>query len=285
MQRMISRIWRDSEMNMAGDLFETLGRKMENFDAGAWEQKNADRYNASRGALKDMDCPKCLNRGNFMRIERTETGFNEVYNPCECMVKRLSLARLRRSGLEEGVKRCRFDNYRASEAWQETVLDAARRYVAEDGDAWFFVGGAVGAGKTHICTAICGDLMERMPVQYAVWPEELQKLKATQFDADEYSPRMQQLMNVDLLYLDDFLKIAAGKEPSAADVRIAHELLNHRYVARKKTIISSERYLGEIADIDQAIGGRIAERAKGYTLNLQRTRSKDYRMKIAGEVI
>ena len=96
---------------------------------------------------------------------------------------------------------------------------------------------------------------------------------------------MQWLMNVDLLYLDDFLKIAAGKEPSAADVRIAHELLNHRYVARKKTIISSERYLTEIADIDQAIGGRIAERAVGYTLNLSRARGKDYRMKLAGGML
>jgi DNA replication protein DnaC len=96
---------------------------------------------------------------------------------------------------------------------------------------------------------------------------------------------MQWLKEVDLLYLDDFLKITAGKEPSAADIRIAHELLNHRYVARKRTIISSERYLNEIIDIDQATGGRIAERARGYTLNLQRTKAKDYRMKLAGELI
>lgn len=275
MQGMINRLWREAVTNTAGDTF----------DLAAYEQKRADRYNASRGRMDEIDCPKCLNRGDFMRIERDEMGFVEVYDPCECMVKRRSMIRLRASGLEEGIKRCRLDNYRACEPWQETVLETARRYVDDDGEAWFFIGGAVGAGKTHICTAICGEHLDRMPVQYAIWPEELQALKATQFDNDEYSPRMRWLMNVDLLYLDDFLKISAGKEPSATDVRIAHELLNHRYVARKKTIISSERYLAEIADIDQAIGGRIAERAKGYTLNLQRAKGKDYRMKLAGGAI
>lgn len=256
------------------------------FDLAAWERKKAERYNRSRGSLTGIDCDKCLNRGDYMRIEEAEDGgVNEVYDACECMAARRSLDRLRRSGLEEGVKRCRMDNYRADEEWQRRVLETAERYIEDAEGAWFFIGGAVGAGKTHICTAICGEYLMRMPVQYAIWPEELQKLKATQFDDEEYSPRMQWLKEVDLLYLDDFLKITAGKEPSAADIRIAHELLNHRYVARKRTIISSERYLNEIIDIDQATGGRIAERARGYTINLQRTKAKDYRMKLAGELI
>lgn len=233
-----------------------------------------------------MDCEKCLNRGNFMRITVTESGgITEDYDVCECMAARQSMERLKKSGLEEGMKRCRLDNYRTDEPWQKRMLETAERYVADEDGAWFFIGGAVGAGKTHICTAICGEYLMRMPVQYAIWPEELQKLKATQFDDEEYSPRMRQLMNVDLLFLDDFFKITAGKDPSATDIRIAHELLNHRYVARKRTIISSERYLSEIVDIDQATGGRIAERAKGYTLNLQRAKAKDYRMKLAGELL
>lgn len=275
MEQTISRLWREAVTNTAEC----------SFDIEEYERRRAEKYNASRGRMEGVDCPECKNRGNYMRIERDESGWAEVYEPCRCMQQRQSLIRLKKSGLEEGVRRCRLDNYRAEESWQAAVLEAAERYVAEDSGAWFFIGGAVGAGKTHICTAICGEFMDRMPVQYAIWPEELQRLKATQFDDDEYSPRMRWLMNVDLLYLDDFLKIAAGKEPSATDVRIAHELLNHRYVARKKTIISSERYLTEIADIDQAIGGRIAERAAGYTLNLSRARGKDYRMKLAGGML
>lgn len=255
------------------------------FDLVSYEQLKADRYNCRRGVLVGLECAKCLNRGDFMRIQAGEDGIAEVYEPCECMAARQSMERLKRSGLEEGVKRCRLDNYRAGEEWQRLVLEAAQRYIADDAGAWFFIGGAVGAGKTHICTAICGEYLMRMPVMYAIWPEELQRLKATQFDDEEYSPRMRALMDVDLLFLDDFFKITAGKEPSAADIRIAHELLNHRYVARKQTIISSERYLSEIIDIDQATGGRIAERARGYTLNLQRTKEKDYRMRLAGDLI
>lgn len=260
--------------------------QIDGFDLIDWEQRKADRYNRSRGTLTGIDCGECLNRGNYLRITVNERdGVSEDYEPCRCMAARRSMDRLRQSGLEEGVRRCRLDNFRVEEEWQRRVLRTAEEYIEDADGAWFFIGGAVGAGKTHICTAICGEYLMRMPVMYAIWPEELQRLKATQFDDEEYSPRMRSLMNVDLLFLDDFLKITAGKEPSATDIRIAHELLNHRYVARKRTIISSERYLSEIVDIDQATGGRIAERAKGYTLNLQRAKAKDYRMKLAGDLI
>lgn len=247
--------------------------------------KSVERYNASRGKLPGPDCEKCLNRGNYAVVVETEWGLCEGRRECECMAARRSMERIRKSGLEEGVKRCRMDNYAAEEPWQRRILETARRYVASEDGAWFFTGGAIGAGKTHICTAICGEYLMRMPVQYAIWPEEIQALKAVQFDEAEYSARMKRLMNVDLLFLDDFFKISAGKEPSATDIRVAHELLNHRYVARKRTIISSERYLAEIIDIDQAIGGRIAERARGYTLNITRAREKDYRARMAGEML
>lgn len=276
MKELLSRIAQASATNTEGSTF----------DLAAYERRKADRYNRSRGNLTGIDCGNCLNRGDFMMIHEDEQGgVSEVYEPCECMAARKSMDRLRNSGLEEGIKRCRLDNYRTDEEWQRRMLSAAEAYIEETDGAWFFVGGAVGAGKTHICTAICGEYLMRMPVMYAIWPEELQRLKATQFDDAEYSPRMRNLMNIDLLFLDDFFKVTAGKEPSAADIRIAHELLNHRYVARKQTIISSERYLSEIIDIDQATGGRIAERAKGYTLNLQRAKAKDYRMRLAGDLI
>ena len=118
-----------------------------------------------------------------------------------------------------------------------------------------------------------------MPVLYAIWPEELQALKATRFDEDEYGPRMRRLMSVELLYLDDFLKVSRGQAPTATDVQIAHELINHRYAARKKTIISSERTLEEIEAIDEATGGRIRERCSGYVVRIERGKGKDWRIK------
>ena len=52
---------------------------------------------------------------------------------------------------------------------------------------------------------------------------------------------------------------------SDGDLNVAFELLNARYNARKRTIISGERTIGAIMDIDEAIGSRIYERSKnGY---------------------
>lgn len=39
------------------------------FDPDFWAQMKVDSYNQSEGSLKDFNCPKCKNRGNFMFIQ------------------------------------------------------------------------------------------------------------------------------------------------------------------------------------------------------------------------
>lgn len=64
-----------------------------------------------------------------------------------------------------------------------------------------------------------------------------------------------------VLYIDDFLKGSV----SEADLNLAYQLLNARYNAARRTIISSELSIGEIAGYDEAIAGRIFERFEGYS--------------------
>lgn len=65
--------------------------------------------------------------------------------------------------------------------------------------------------------------------------------------------------------VDDFLK----GNVTEADRNIAFEILNARYIKPEcATIISSERTIGQILDWDEAIGSRIAERAKGFTMSV-----------------
>lgn len=250
------------------------------------EQRKADAYNRTPGRLHEIDgycCEKCMNRGDFQRVREGMGGMPTTYAvPCECDSARKSLARLRRSGLEETVRECTFDAYKATEPWQEHIKGKAQQFIADDDDArWFFIGGASGGGKTHLCTAICAHYLKTVPVHYMLWEEEVKRLNAAVNDDEAFTRRMDWLKNVDVLYIDDFLKpVYRDGElmpPTPGEMRRAYELLNHRYIEKSITIISSERYSAEIVDLDQATGGRIVQRARGYLLNVQRDPKRNYR--------
>lgn len=182
---------------------------------------------------------------------------------CECAVKRRNALRIKRSGLADVMSRYTFGAYKTPDKQTAAIKAAALRYVAESRGEWFVIVGRPGSGKTHVCTAIVGKLIEGgKNCKYMLWRDEVRELKALVNDNSAYRERMNLLKNVDVLYIDDFLK---GRAVSDGDLNVAFELLNARYNARKRTIISGERTIGAIMDIDEAIGSRIYERSKnGY---------------------
>ena len=182
---------------------------------------------------------------------------------CECVIKRRNALRIKRSGLADVMSRYTFEAYKTPDKQTAAIKAAALRYVAESRGEWFVIVGRPGSGKTHVCTAIVGKLIEGgKNCKYMLWRDEVRELKALVNDNSAYRERMNLLKNVDVLYIDDFLK---GGAVSGGDLNVAFELLNARYNARKRTIISGERTIGAIMDIDEAIGSRIYERSKnGY---------------------
>lgn len=150
---------------------------------------------------------------------------------------------------------------------------------AESGGRVFFVGGQSGCGKTHICTALATCLINRgKSTRYMLWTSEAAKLKACVNDVD-YETLIWPLKSVDVLYIDDLFKpTGANSQPTSADIRLAYEIINYRYnIGDKVTIISSERTVSEICDIDEATGGRIMEQAGEYCLNVSHDKAKNWR--------
>lgn len=248
-----------------------------------------DAYNKSKGDLDKTDghdCPYCLNKGYLMMAKEIDDldgkkDYVESIEKCSCWPIRSSIMRLKRSGLGNVMIRYTFEKFETSEPWQEHIKDTALRFIAENGRV-FFIGGNSGSGKTHICTAITAELMHRgKAAYYMLWHEDVVKLKACVLDSEEYQSRMMRLKEIDVLYIDDFLKPVSNQEsPTAADARIAYELINHRYNNGKLiTVISSERLIGEILNIDEATGGRIVEYAGEYMINIKRDRSRNYRLR------
>lgn len=229
----------------------------------AWFEKKHSEATAN-GALPtapEYRCEFCHDTGQI--IHRVPGSIEISVSECECAVKRRNALRIKRSGLADVMSRYTFEAYKTPDKQTAAIKAAALRYVAESRGEWFVIVGRPGSGKTHVCTAIIGKLIEGgKNCKYMLWRDEVRELKALVNDNSAYRERMNLLKNVDVLYIDDFFK---GRTVSDGDLNVAFELLNARYNARKRTIISGERTIGAIMDIDEAIGSRIYERSKnGY---------------------
>lgn len=232
-------------------------------------QDSADRYNRASGKLTGVDCPVCMNRGYVYFVDNGVFGPSLSTRDCECMVQRRSIQRIERSGLKDLMQRYTFDTWQTPQRWQESARRLARRYVDER-KGWFLAAGRSGSGKTHLCTAICAELLAAgMGVRYVLWRDMSVKAKAAVTDDEEYDRIIDPLKRVKVLYIDDLFKTKAGAEVKPADVNLAFEILNYRYNdSGKLTIISTEKGIEDLLDIDEATGSRIYERSKGYRLDM-----------------
>lgn len=254
---------------------------------GELEKYKADCYNRSEGQLNAQDgynCDKCHNKGVTVRAYQDDIGaWKLIYTDCECAEVRRTIKRMKASGLKDIIRDYTFAKYQAIEPWQKQIKDAAMAYAKEP-NGWFFVGGQSGSGKTHICTAICREfLLAEMPVQYMLWRDDVVKLKAAITESESYKALIARYKDTKVLYIDDLFKTGksqdgAPQRPTGADVNVAFEIINYRYNNPELlTVISSECTINELLDIDEAVAGRIVERARAFSLGPDR--KKNWRLK------
>lgn len=209
-------------------------------------------------------CPLC---GGFGYIVRRGDSGELFSRECKCEITRRNCRRIERSGLKPLLENCTLEKFKTPERWQMAAKQSAEEYITDCRGKWFFIGGSSGCGKTHLCSAICGRLMNSgIPTRYVQWRSDMPAIKAKINDAEAYRDAIWPLKSIQALYIDDFLKGSI----TDGDKNIAFDLLNTRYNNPEAiTIISSEMTIDKILEWDEAVGGRIAERAKGYTLNLR----------------
>lgn len=235
----------------------------------------AERVNKIAGSLKGYECLECLNRGYHAAIIEQSGNKYLVYRDCKCKAVRIAMERIRRSGLELQISECRFDNFEVTTEYQRLMKEKAQQFV-NDPEKWFVLCGQSGCGKTHICTAICGVLLNTgSAVAYMNYRDDMTQLKQNITDAESYGETMNRFKQTQVLYIDDFFK---GKI-TEADVNATFELLNYRYNNRLKTIISTELMLEDIIGIDEAIAGRIRQMACEYFIQIGRDINKNYRLR------
>lgn len=239
-------------------------RSMTPIELARWQ---ADRMNTEPGDKQGYDCPECLNRGHFHRVDDQGRRYLEE---CRCMVIRRNRERIKRSGLADLLERYTLGTWQEPEPWQRKARELVERY-AEHTSGWLLASGTPGTGKTHLCTALCGLLMEKgTDVRYMLWRDVSVRAKAVVNDEAEYQRLVEPLKRVKCLYIDDLFKTGKGQEPTTGDVNLAFEILNSRYNNEKLlTIISTERDIEQLLSIDEAVGSRIYERCREFYLALE----------------
>lgn len=239
-------------------------------------QRECDLLNAQPGNLTGVHCDKCNDKGYVYAVKEGHC----VGRRCSCLTQRENVARIERSGLSEVIKRYTFDSFKTDESWQKLMKDTALEFIQHEG-AWFYIGGQSGCGKTHICTAIANHyLQQNKSVKYMLWRDEAVRILANSTNDELRQELITPLKNVDVLYIDDFFKHRNNEKPTEAETNLAFEILNYRYINQMTTIISSELTVGDIINIDEALGGRIYDMAyPSYLLSVAKDPKKNYRLR------
>ena len=266
------------QMNVSGTTFDTIEE---------YERFKVDSFNRAEGHLHEEDgycCNICKNKGSIMKLVEEPGKYPvQVVAECKCAEVRRSIRRMKKSGLKDIIKDYTFDKYEAADPWQQAIKSAAEEY-AKNPEGWFFLGGQSGAGKTHLCTAICREfLLNGRRVVYMLWRDDIAKLKALSMETEQRMRMIDRFKKAEVLYIDDLFKTGKNPDnsrqhPTSADINVAFEIINYRYInPGLLTIISSECTQDELLDIDEASGGRIFEKAGAHGFSIAPDRSRNYR--------
>lgn len=240
----------------------------------ASNQRYADRMNSETGELTGYDCQLCKNRGEFWFVNEYDA---LGVCCCECQKVRESLRLIKASGLETAIEQNTFENFKTENELQKAMKSKALEYLGNDhkqGNGWILYAGQSGVGKTHLCTAICGKLLQQgTQVVYLTYRDEIPKLKRNTLDDRYYSQKMRLWQECAVLYIDDLFK---GKI-TEVDINLLFELLDYRVRNRLRTIISTELSTQELIGIDEALGGRILQQCGKFVVQIAKDKAKNYR--------
>lgn len=141
--------------------------------------------------------------------------------------------------------------------------------------------GNPGSGKTHLLAAVSNNLLSKgVEVFYFPWVEGMKELTSADFEQkQEIIHRMQKC---EVLFLDDLFK-GRGK-PTDFQFETAWAVLNYRYLNNLPILVSTERSISDLLDIDEAMGSRIAEVTRNYKAVINGTREEmNWRIRGMGE--
>lgn len=228
---------------------------------------------------KQYRCPKC--KDDEFVIVRKDDG-QEYAVPCECRNEKAAERLLKSSKITPEFQSKGFRNFE-QEGRPKVVLDAFKaswNYVHDLDDRSIpnksiALLGRPGCGKTHLLMAISNNLLAKgTQVLYFPFVEGFNEIKS---NLDTLEQRIYQLQQAQVLYIDDLFK--GRKEITDFVIEQTFAIINYRYLEKKPVLISSEKTIAELCEIDEAIGSRINEMCWDYLVILKGGIELNYRLR------
>jgi DNA replication protein DnaC len=229
------------------------------------------------------NCIKCSDNQGYV-IKRDGI---EYYVRCECFTKTINQRLITASHITNEFRLKTFSKF--SLEWLDEKVRKAHRasidYALKFDDIKLLRANSIallgqsGAGKTHLLTAIANQLLDKgVQVLYFPFVEGFNELKS---DFDNLNNRIEKLQRAEVLFIDDLFK--GRKENTPFQIEQMFAVVNYRYMNNLPMLISSEKSVDELLRIDEALGSRIYEMSKSFTIELVGS-NINYRMRDTGEV-
>lgn len=207
----------------------------------------------------------------------------DVWRPCECVEARNIERKFKSSKITDEFLNKTFDKFKANNlpSVVEYAYEMAKVYadnfqsLRNDKANSICMLGNPGSGKTHLLMSIANKLMQdNVQVLYFPWVEGFNEFKD---DLTQLENRINRMQKVDVLFIDDMWK--GRKAPTEFQIEQAFAIINYRYMEKKPILISSERSIDQMCDIDEALGSRINEMCKDFRIIVKGGRELNYRLR------
>jgi DNA replication protein DnaC len=223
-------------------------------------------------------CNECRDTGYIITPQEHS---QPLMTPCKCIESDKVKKFWRNSGINTDNLEKSFKNFETWSTKSTEMKDTATNYflrfekIKASRINSILLCGNPGSGKTHIALALANNLLKKnIRVIYMPYRDIVTSLKQNMIDEEYYKKTLSRYQTCDVLLLDDLYK---GKV-NDSDINIMFELINYRYLNQLPIIVSTEFTIEKLLSFDEAIGSRIYEMSKGYTVEISGTEN-NYRLR------
>ena len=228
------------------------------------------------------NCEKCKDNSGYV-VERDGV---EYYVRCECFNKTKNQRLFKASQITSEFRLKTFSKFKLE--WLDDIVRASYKCAMSYGNKFDEIKdkrqnsiallGQSGAGKTHLLMAIANQLLDKnVQVFYFPFVEGFNDLKS---DFDNLNNRIEKMQKAKVLFIDDLFK--GRKENTQFQIEQMFAVVNYRYMNNLPMLISSEKLIDDLLKIDEALGSRIYEMCKNFTVELVGG-NINYRMRDTGD--